>query len=166
MPPATIDHRTLATLAGAGGPLDIQVIAHPMGWCVQLHHERIDHLLITQRGRHMRLFRSLDTLAIYLKKMGIARYSADATHHMRAPAAAGRAAYKSERNAYDAWFREEIQKALDEADDPNTVWVSHEEVEADWVKQRAELSKRIEDKTHPVLRSSRLDMPSKQPPKR
>jgi hypothetical protein len=111
----------------------------------------------------MRLFRRLDTLAIYLKKMGIARYSADATYYTRAPAAADRAARKSERNAYDAWFREEIQKALDEADDPNTVWVSHEEVEADWIKRRAELSKRIEDKAHPVLRSSRLDTPSKQP---
>ena len=37
---------------------------------------------------------------------------------------------------YDEWFRRQVEQALAEADDPNTVWVSHEEVMRDWEEQR------------------------------
>ncbi len=30
--------------------------------------------------------------------------------------------------AYDAWFRSEVEAAIREAEDPNCVWVSQEEV--------------------------------------
>jgi hypothetical protein len=39
--------------------------------------------------------------------------------------------------AYDAWFRAEVEAGLREADDPNTVWVTNEEV----MQQSAELKK-------------------------
>lgn len=44
------------------------------------------------------------------------------------------------------WFRAEVTLALKEADDPNTQWVSNEEAEASWAKQRAELLKRVAGK--------------------
>jgi hypothetical protein len=44
------------------------------------------------------------------------------------------------------WFQEEVALALKEADDPNTEWVSNEEAEASWAKQRAELLKRVAGK--------------------
>ncbi|WP_244140932.1 hypothetical protein [Burkholderia vietnamiensis] len=45
--------------------------------------------------------------------------------------------------AYDRWYREEVRKGLEEADDPNTKWVSNEEAEASFAKKRAELQARI-----------------------
>lgn len=45
---------------------------------------------------------------------------------------------------YDAWFRAEVEEAIKEADDPNTVWVGNEQVKKDWARQRAALVRRIE----------------------
>ena len=48
-----------------------------------------------------------------------------------------------EPTSHDAWFREQVRQGLKEADDPNTQWISHEKMKADWAKQRAELVERI-----------------------
>lgn len=47
-----------------------------------------------------------------------------------------------EAMAHDAWFRAEVEQGLKEADDPNTQWVSNEEVKAIYAKQRAALLRR------------------------
>jgi hypothetical protein len=52
--------------------------------------------------------------------------------------------------AYDAWFRSEVEAGLREADDPNTVWVSNEEVERETEEQRARWLARIEKKSKSV----------------
>jgi len=44
-----------------------------------------------------------------------------------------------EKAEYDAWFREEVEQALREADDPNSEWVPNEQVEAEWEVRKAEL---------------------------
>ena len=46
---------------------------------------------------------------------------------------------------YDKWFDAEIETALKEADDPNTEWVSNDEVKKDWERQRASLVRRLEE---------------------
>ncbi|MBU9552730.1 hypothetical protein KTE50_29790 [Burkholderia multivorans] len=45
---------------------------------------------------------------------------------------------------YDAWFREQVGRGLQEADDPKTEWVSHDQVKADMASQRAALQRRID----------------------
>ncbi|MBJ9698303.1 hypothetical protein [Burkholderia cenocepacia] len=47
--------------------------------------------------------------------------------------------------AHDQWFREQVREGLEEADDPNTKWVSNEEAEASFAKKRAELQARIKN---------------------
>jgi hypothetical protein len=47
----------------------------------------------------------------------------------------------AEAAEHDAWFRAEVHRALAEADDAQAEWASHEEIERDWVSQRAVLSK-------------------------
>ncbi|MFM9861394.1 hypothetical protein RUR49_23290 [Pseudoxanthobacter sp. M-2] len=42
---------------------------------------------------------------------------------------------------HDVWFRAEVEMALAEADDPQTEWVSQDEVERGWGSQRAALAK-------------------------
>ena len=45
---------------------------------------------------------------------------------------------------HDKWFREQVEIGLKEADDPNTVWVSNEDVMAMSVKRRAAWAKQAE----------------------
>ena len=150
MTTGTIDHATLSTLVEAGTVRNAHVVGSAEGWSILVRYGQNQRTLIAQRGRHARVFRRLDTLVSYLKDVGIAEFDVDATSYepdsAKAPARPDRAEAlrkAHEAAAYDAWFREEVQKAIDEADDPNTVWVSHEEVTADWERQRAELGKLI-----------------------
>lgn len=53
---------------------------------------------------------------------------------------------KDAESAYDAWFRAEVEEGLREADDPNTEWVSNEEVERQSALQRAEWLRQIDEK--------------------
>jgi hypothetical protein len=48
--------------------------------------------------------------------------------------------------AYDAWFRSEVEAGIREADDPNAVWVSNEEVNREMSLRRAEWSRRAKQK--------------------
>ncbi|ARK49528.1 hypothetical protein BOC35_25705 [Burkholderia pseudomallei] len=45
--------------------------------------------------------------------------------------------------AYDQWFREQVREGLEEADDPNTKWVSDDEAQESYARKRAELLARI-----------------------
>lgn len=44
--------------------------------------------------------------------------------------------------AYEAWFRAEVEEALREADDPNTVWIPQKEVCRRLERFRAECEER------------------------
>jgi hypothetical protein len=57
---------------------------------------------------------------------------------------AARMRHAHDAAAHDKWFRAQVEIGIQEADDPNTPWVSHEEAKASWAKKRAELVKRIE----------------------
>jgi predicted transcriptional regulator len=56
-----------------------------------------------------------------------------------------RQAVDREREAreHDAWFRAEVERGLREADDPQVNRLPHDEVRANWHRQRAALIKRI-----------------------
>ncbi len=54
---------------------------------------------------------------------------------------------RQEAKEHDEWFRAEVRQALREADDPNAVWIPHEEVKARWLMRRSELLRRIEDES-------------------
>jgi hypothetical protein len=150
MSPGTIDHATLSTLVEAGTVRNAHVVGRPDGWSVRVRYGQHERTLIAQRGRHIRLFRRLDTLVSYLRDVGIAQFDVDAkdftpdsARSATRPDRAEALRKTHEAAAYDAWFREEIQKAIEEADDPNTVWVSHGEVKAEMARERAELLARM-----------------------
>jgi hypothetical protein len=97
------------------------MVAHP-------HYVIVYHL--TGKPRQAEVLRVLPTLH-YIAAMAVI-----ARHH------------KENRMSPETidWFQEEVALALKEADDPNTEWVSNEEAEASWAKQRAELLKRVAGK--------------------
>ncbi|WP_122882207.1 hypothetical protein [Burkholderia pseudomallei] len=49
----------------------------------------------------------------------------------------------ADATAYDCWYVEEVRKGLEEANNPNTKWVSDKEARASFAKKRAELLARI-----------------------
>lgn len=47
-----------------------------------------------------------------------------------------------ESEEYGTWFREQVEAAVREADDPGVDRVSHEQARSSWRQQRAELERR------------------------
>ncbi len=41
---------------------------------------------------------------------------------------------------HEKWFQQRVQQALDLADDPATEWLTQEQAQADWVRQRAAIA--------------------------
>ena len=50
---------------------------------------------------------------------------------------------QKKQREYDAWFLAEVEEGIREADDPNTVWIPHEEVKANMEAQRQRFLARI-----------------------
>jgi hypothetical protein len=146
----TIDHITLERLVEAGAVHGASIIGQPGGWGVVIQYGMTERALAAKRGA-MRHFAKFETLVGYLKKIGIAKFQVDATQYDPASAkgarmredAAARMRHTHEAAAHDKWFREQVQEAIAEADDPHTVWIAHAAVEEDMAKQRAALQIRI-----------------------
>jgi hypothetical protein len=102
--------------------------------------------LATTRGRTARAFRDPGKAIAILHGIGARKVEVDTSHWSpeqaaqegrRRPDTAERQRRAHEAAAYDAWFRAEVQQALREADDPDTVWVTNEEVERESAERRA-----------------------------
>jgi hypothetical protein len=145
----TIDQNTLMHLVEAGAVHGASIIGQPGGWGVVIQYGMTERALAAKRGS-VRNFARFETLVGYLKKMGIAKYQVDATEYDPTTIkeerfrenAAERMRHAHEAAAHDKWFRTQIEQALQEADDPATVWLSNEEVKMQSAKRRAEWSKR------------------------
>jgi hypothetical protein len=48
---------------------------------------------------------------------------------------------------YDEWFVRQVKQSIAEADDPNTVWVPHEEVMRDVALRREEILAQLKKNT-------------------
>lgn len=146
----TIDHGTLAELVKAGAVRGAHVVGQPGGWSLRVKYGAAERMLVAQRSRQARVFRRMETLVSYLKDVGIERFDVDAADyeadggkvHAR-PDRAEALRRTHEAAAHDRWFREQIEEAVKEADDPDTEWVPHEIVKQDMARQRAELLARI-----------------------
>ena len=145
-----IDHITFARLVEAGAVRTVDVIGQPGGWGVMVKYGMVERPLAVRRGS-VRLFRRLETLTEYLRGLGIVQYHVNAANYdpqtptqSTRPDSAARLKRVHEAAAHDQWFREQVEQAVQEADDPNTQWVTHEEAKTIWAKKRAELVERSE----------------------
>ncbi len=147
-PNETIDHMTLERLIEAGAVRGASIIGQPGGWGVVIQYGMTERTLAAKRGA-VRIFRKFETLVGYLKGIGIATYQVDATRFDPVSRktgtrkdAATRMKHAHEAAAYDTWFREQVQSALD---DPRP-GIPNEEVKAHFASRRAALRKRIATK--------------------
>ena len=148
----TIDTATVKRLVEARAIRGAAIIGQPGGWSVLLKYGMEERPLGIQRADRPRLWRSLDTCVDYLKEeLHIVRIDlVDATDHSTAalpgksrPDAAERMRKAFAAAEHDAWFREQVEIGLQEADDPATKWIPHEEVERQFGQLREDLHKRI-----------------------
>lgn len=144
----TIDHSTLRRLVDAGAPVGAEVVGAAGGWGVVINYGRASQTLTVQRGEP-RTFRKFETLAAYLKDLGITDFQVhvaefapaanDKPTDKRRELASERMKRAHEAAAYDAWFREQVKASID---DPRP-GIPHEQVKADMAKQKARLRKAI-----------------------
>lgn len=148
----TIDHRTLTQLVASGVVRAVTVVGQAGGWVLAVKVGVAERLLAVKHSGQLRLFRRMDTVIAYLKSLGIGRFEVDANsydeatakaHHKR-PDRAEAMKRMHEAAEYDAWFRAQVQEALDEADKPDAVFIPHEQVMAEWAEQRQALLRRAE----------------------
>jgi len=142
----TIDHNTLSRLVEAGAVRGAHVIGQTGGWGVMIKYGMLERPLSATRSKKIRTFKKLETLVAYLKEIGISRFDVDATQYDPAtvqtytrPDRAEAMRQAHEAVEHDKWFRQQVAQALQEADDPATVWIPHDEAKADMQRQRESL---------------------------
>jgi hypothetical protein len=138
-----IDHRTLAKLVESGAVRGTRVIGQAGGWGVVVTCGKTARTLAAQRGK-VRLFSKLETVAVYLREIGIPRFAVEVADYdpecvRRArPDRSVAMKHAHEAAAYDKWFRGQVRVALD---DPRPC-LPNDEVSARWAKKRARLVKK------------------------
>lgn len=152
IPDKTIDHGTLRRLVDAGAHVGAEVVGGAGGWGVVINYGRASQTLAATRGRP-RTWRQFETLAGYLKELGIVEYRVNTAEFEPGAAAARpddkRSATASERMkhahkaaAYDTWFREQVQASID---DPRTS-LSNDQARAQMASRRQALLKKTSTK--------------------
>jgi hypothetical protein len=137
--PELIPPTALKDLVAANAIHSATVVGDKGGYLVTIKYGRAERVVgaRTREGQiKRRLFRSLNAVSRYLRQIGMARYLVDETGYKEAvnrPKRPDRSAalkHAHKAAAYDQWFRAEVAQALKEAEDPNTKWVTTEEVMA------------------------------------
>lgn len=123
-PDKTIDHGTLKRLVNAGANVGAEAVGAAGGWGVVITYGRASQTLAATRGKP-RTFRQFETLAGYLKGLGITEYRvntaqfepcAAATHpaDKRSATASERMKRAHQAAAYDSWFRQQVQASIND----------------------------------------------------
>jgi hypothetical protein len=77
---STVDHATLEHLVQAGAIRGAHVVGQAGGWGVVVQYGATERALAAKRGT-VRIFRKFETLAGYLKNIGILQYQVDAREY-------------------------------------------------------------------------------------
>jgi hypothetical protein len=123
-PDKTIDHGTLRRLVAAGAHVGAEVVGAGGRWGVVINYGRSSQTLAATRGQP-KTFRQFETLAGYLKELGIVEYRVNAAEFepggsqreapdRRSVTASERMKRAHKAAAYDAWFREQVQASMDD----------------------------------------------------
>ncbi|NHZ34951.1 hypothetical protein F0185_15360 [Massilia sp. CCM 8692] len=116
-----IDHTTLSNLAEAGQVSNARVVGQAEGWSILVTHGMSEQTLAEDRNGQVRIFPKLDTLAAYLKEIGIVRFDVDAGNF--GPTTISRTGGPDRPSAipdahsvaaYAEWLKAEVQEAIDD----------------------------------------------------
>jgi hypothetical protein len=108
-------------LAEAGAVRSAHVVGQAGGWGILVKYGMTERALAAQRSHQVRIFRKFETLASYLKGVGIvhfdvdtANYDADSATAKTRPDSAAKLKSAHEAVAYDQYFRDKVNSAINE----------------------------------------------------
>lgn len=140
----TIDHGTFSRLVEAGAVRAAHVVGQPGGWALMVKYGMHERPLATKNTGAVRVWRRFETLASYLKDVGLTQFDVDASNYDPTSSTAAKRPDRAEAlkkaheaAAYDKWFREQVQASID---DPRQS-VSEEEANAQMERVFASLEK-------------------------
>lgn len=123
----TIDHATLAHLAGAGAVRGVRVVGKPGGWGVLVQYGTTERALSVNPDK-MRIWKKFETLVSYLKEFRIDQFHIDTKDYDPSVSIVRRADTSARmKAAHDSWSRAKAEQSLADPR-PN---VSHAQVMAD-----------------------------------
>ncbi|MCX9158147.1 hypothetical protein OPU71_18650 [Niveibacterium sp. 24ML] len=146
----TIDHATLSHVIESGALRSAEVVGFPGGWGIVVKYGTSECTLSARRGS-VRMFRRFETVVAYLKGLGVVRYQVNAegydphslTSARARPDAAARMRGAFDAASHDQWFRDQVNAAIAEANDPAAQWVSDEAAQARWRSRREALDEAV-----------------------
>ncbi len=123
-PDKTIDHGALRRLVAAGAQVGAEVVGVADSWGVVIRYGRASQTLAATRGTP-RTWRQFETLAGYLKALGIVEYRVNTAafepgavvrnpQDKRSATASMRMKHAHQAAAHDARFREQVQASIDD----------------------------------------------------
>ena len=138
----TIEHPVLKQLADAGTIQQATAVALGENWSLMFKIGKAEKVLSTINGGQPRVWRHLDSLVRYLSSIGIVHFGVDAGHYApddarKRPDKAAVLKQAHEAAAHDKWFRQEVKKAIAEADTNPDSGIPWEEVRGEmesWIK--------------------------------
>ncbi|MEQ1949807.1 hypothetical protein [Mesorhizobium sp. CN2-181] len=147
--PSIINGRAVKDLVEAKEIRSALVLGQPGGFAVVVRYGSQERAIAAQRSRRVRLWRNLNTAAAYVRdELGMQRFEIDMAEHDPAaldrarPDTAERQRQLREAAEHDAWFRAQVQEALDGIADGTNRLISEEEWEDWFSKKIASLERR------------------------
>jgi len=148
--PETIDGKAVRGLVEARAVKGALLLGQPGGYAVVIRYGTQARAVAAQRSRRMRLWRNLNTAAAYVQnELGVERFEVDmseldiAAEDRSRPDAAERQRQLREAAEHDAWFRAQVQEALDGLKDGTNRLVPDAEWQQWVAEKRASLQSRI-----------------------
>jgi hypothetical protein len=134
----TIDDETLAQRVACGAIVDAEAVGRPGGWTLIVRDGPAQRL-VTGRHGAARLFVRMETLARYLKRLGVDHFHVDATGFAAKslPGLAGDVA------DHDRWFRDQVGDTLRGVEHGNVRILTDDEHRARWQQKREEMLSRL-----------------------
>ena len=126
-----IDGKAVRTLVDAEALHGARIVGRSGGWGVVVRYGAMESAVAAQRSRQPRLWRNLNTAVDYVRgELGVSRFEVDTSGHDPDALARRRpdvAARLKGALSYDAWARADIAQAVEEARNPETEWIDHED---------------------------------------
>lgn len=145
-----IDGKAVKNLAIAHALNGAVVFGQPGGFAVLVKYGENERAVAAQRSRRMRIWRNLNTAAAYVRyELGLERFEIDMSEHdpaaveRKRPDTAERQRQLHEAGEHDAWFRSQVQKAMDGIADGSNRAISEDEWAEKAQLKRADLQRRI-----------------------
>jgi len=147
--PETIDGKAVRGLVEGRAIKGALVLGQPGGYAVVIRYGAQSRAIAAQRSRRMRLWRNLNTAAAYVQhELGVERFEVDmgkldvSASERKRPDTAERQRQLRQAAEHDAWFRAQVQEALDGLKDGTNRLIGEEEWQRWVAEKRASLQSR------------------------